>query len=500
MKTRLGMAEPLRQRVALVMITAALLATLVVSGWAAQTPADMSLPVAGSRVMDFQNIKRVAVSDPMVADYVVLSAKQIMLTGKAPGATDFYIWDDKGQHKFRVAVTAAPSGMGDIVSRIEEAIGRPEVRVSAHNDIILLEGEVDTAAEAERAGAIAAAYAPRISNLVRPRSLAGGPVLDVAAIQAAVGPSIQVSTLSDRILLFAGTATPAQKARLDQIIRGLGTQIGVVDTVSAPAYEPRQILVHVKVVDCNRSALSEIGVTWGGLALTQDGGEGVQTYEVHDQPFVFGEVFAEPEGLLEGGPIMRLEGLSALLKLLVTDNKARILAEPNLLVTEGKRADILVGGEIPIPVVQSVGGGVGSVTVEWKEFGVALAIEGTVSADGQSIDLDVSPEVSNLDYGNAVVVAGIRLPALRTRRAHTVLHMGNCQTLVIGGLYQSDQVKTVTGIPLLKDLPILGPLFRRTDKEQRDSELVIFVTPEVLTKTSAAARTEDALKQTGETR
>jgi pilus assembly protein CpaC len=488
------MAEPLRQRVALVMITAALLATLIVSGWAAQTPADMSLPVAGSRVMDFQNIKRVAVSDPMVADYVVLSAKQIMLTGKAPGATDFYIWDDKGQHKFRVAVTAAPSGMGDIVSRIEEAIGRPEVRVSAHNDIILLEGEVDTAAEAERAGAIAAAYAPRISNLVRPRSLAGGPVLDVAAIQAAVGPSIQVSTLSDRILLFAGTATPAQKARLDQIIRGLGTQIGVVDTVSAPAYEPRQILVHVKVVDCNRSALSEIGVTWGGLTA---GGQ------VHDQPFLFGEVFTEPQGLLEGGPILRLEGLSALLKLLVTTNKARILAEPNLLVTEGKRADILVGGEIPIPVVQSVGGGlgaVGAVTVEWKEFGVALAIEGTVSADGQSIDLDVSPEVSNLDYGNAVVVAGIRLPALRTRRAHTVLHMGNCQTLVIGGLYQSDQVKTVTGIPFLKDLPILGPLFRRTDKEQRDSELVIFVTPEVLTKTSAAARTEDALKQTGETR
>jgi pilus assembly protein CpaC len=488
MKTNLNLKERVRQQAVLAAVAAVLLTALASSGWADPGEERMSLPVGGSKVMDFQAIRRAAVSDPNVADYVVLSAKQIMLTGKAPGTTDFYVWDEKGEHKFRLLVAAAPELGPEVVEKIQDEIDRPGIRVTEHNGVVLLEGEVEAAAEAERAGAIASAYAPTVRNLVHARSAAERPAVDLAAIQEAAGPGITVSALTERTLLFEGFATPEQKARLDQIVRGLGTQVGVVDTVSCPEYAPRQILVHVKVVDVSKSALSDVGVVWGGL--NEEG--------AHDQPILLGEVFSGPVALDDGGPIRRLEGISAQIKALTTTNKARVLAEPNLLVAEGETASILVGGEIPIPVVQTATGAAtgaaGAITVEWKEFGVRLQIKGTVGRDGKSINLDVTPEVSSLDYANAVVVSNIVLPALRTRRAHSVLHMNDGQTLVIGGLYQTEWAKNERKIPLLGDLPILGSLFKRTDKQRRDTELVILVTPEIMTEAKAAARTQAALE------
>ena len=311
--------------------------------------------------------------------------------------------------------------------------------------------------------------------------------MDVEAIQRAVGPDITVNALTDSTLLFEGTATPEQKARVSEILRALAAKVSVVDMVSAPAYTPSQVLVHVRVMDIDKSALNEMGIEWGGL--NEDG--------AHDQPILLGEASIGPYPLNEGGPIRRLEGLSAKLTALVTDNRARVLAEPNLLVVEGETAEILVGGEIPIPVVQnstgSATGTAGAVSVEWKEFGVSLAMKADVGPDGKTVDLDVTPEVSSLDFGNAIVVSNIVLPALRTRRAHTVLHMNDGQTLVIGGLYQVEWSKNVNKIPLLGDLPILGELFKHTSKQKRETELVILVTPEIVTETSAAARTEAAL-------
>jgi pilus assembly protein CpaC len=140
----------------------------------------------------------------------------------------------------------------------------------------------------------------------------------------------------------------------------------------------------------------------------------------------------------------------------------------------------------------------GAVTVQWKEYGVRLEMKGTIVADGKSINLDITPEVSSLDYGNAIVVSGFALPALRTRRAHSILHIGDGETLVIGGLYQSEWSTSVSKIPILGDIPIIGELFKRTDKQKRETELVIFVTPEIVTADSAAARTAAALEMVGE--
>jgi pilus assembly protein CpaC len=217
----------------------------------------------------------------------------------------------------------------------------------------------------------------------------------------------------------------------------------------------------------------------------------------HDQPILLGETSTGPFPLFTGGSFERLEGLSAQLKALITTNRARMLAEPNLLVEEGKLAEILVGGQIPIPVVQP-GAAAGTVTVEWKEFGVKLAMKADIGGTGKDINLDIMPEVSNLDFAHAIVVSGIRLPALRTRRVHSSLHMQDGQTLVIGGLYQNEDSKLVRKVPLLGDLPILGSFFRRSDKQKQETELVVFVTPQIVTDASSAARTEELMKKMGE--
>lgn len=515
MRTRTHIGQQIARRAVLALVLAVVLLVLAsaVAGAAEESAApaiEKQLAVGASEVLDFQGIKRAAVADPLVADYVVLSAKQLLVSAKAPGATDFYVWDDKGQHAYRLVVTAPPSRMAEVVQKIAEAIAQPAIKVSEHNGMVILEGAVETDYEAKRAEAIAGAYVSkdRVSNLIQVRAPAQKPPLDVAAIQSVVGPDIQVRALTDKTLLFEGTATPAQKARIGQIMKALGAQVSVVDMVSAPAYAPRQILVHVKVVDVNKSALGDIGIDWGGLTrenVTQTMGNTTTEstkYIAHDQPFLFGEVFGGALPVDQGGPIRRLEGISARLKALVADNKARILAEPNLLVTEGETANMLVGGEIPIPVVQSTAGAAtaaaGAVTVEWKEFGVKLEMKGDIGTDDKSIDLDVTPEVSSLDFGNAIVVSGIVLPALRTRRAHTVLHIGDGETLVIGGLYQSELSKNVRKIPILGDIPIIGEFFKHTQTNKSETELMIFVTPEIVTADSAAARTAAALEMVGE--
>ena len=133
----------------------------------------------------------------------------------------------------------------------------------------------------------------------------------------------------------------------------------------------------------------------------------------------------------------------------------------------------------------------GTVTVEWKTFGVKLDIEPSILEGGQRINLKVGPEVSSLDYGNAVTIGGFVLPAMRSRRATTVVTVGNGQTLLIAGLLQSQDTKVVRKIPLIGDIPIIGELFKRREFQTGQNELVIMVTPEIVEKTAAGSRMQE---------
>jgi len=169
--------------------------------------------------------------------------------------------------------------------------------------------------------------------------------------------------------------------------------------------------------------------------------------------------------------------LATLIKALQQRNILQILAEPNLVTTSGKEASFLVGGEFPIPVLQG-GANSGAVTIQFREFGVRLTFNPVVT-DNNTIRLYVKPEVSSLDYSNALSFNGFTIPALSSRKMETNIELGEGQSFVIAGLIDNRLTETVSRIPGLSSLPILGNLFKSKEVDRTNTELIVVVTPEV---------------------
>lgn len=164
----------------------------------------------------------------------------------------------------------------------------------------------------------------------------------------------------------------------------------------------------------------------------------------------------------------------------------RTLAEPSLVAMSGQTATFLAGGEFPIPVVQS-GGGNGSVTIEFKEFGIRLSLTPTV-LQGDRIALKVAPEVSELDFTSGVTVQGVQVPGISVRRTDTAVELGDGESFIISGLVDQNLSANVDKIPWLGDIPILGTFFRSTSYERQDRELIMVVTPNLVTPLAPETR------------
>jgi Flp pilus assembly secretin CpaC len=162
-----------------------------------------------------------------------------------------------------------------------------------------------------------------------------------------------------------------------------------------------------------------------------------------------------------------------------TMGRAKILAEPNLLAGNHDTASFLAGGEIPIPIAQPTTNGASTVTIQYREFGIRLSFIPEIVSDSL-IRLNVHPEVSSLDFANAVVISGFRIPALRTRRIATTVDVRRDQSLILSGLLDDERQRTRTGVPLLSQIPILGALFGSTQWETDQTELLIVVTPMIV--------------------
>ena len=159
---------------------------------------------------------------------------------------------------------------------------------------------------------------------------------------------------------------------------------------------------------------------------------------------------------------------------------ARILAQPNLMAANNEEASFLAGGELPIPVAQgSTTGGAPVVTIMWREFGIRLTFTGEIISDSL-IKLKIRPEVSSLDFGNAITLEGFQIPALRTRRVESTVDVRRDQSLIISGLLDDERQKVRTGVPFLSSIPILGALFSSTRWQNNETELLVVVTPVVI--------------------
>jgi pilus assembly protein CpaC len=282
--------------------------------------------------------------------------------------------------------------------------------------------------------------------------------------------SIQATPMNNLVLLTGTVAQPAdveEAQRLVQAYVGSGTQ--VVSRLRSAT--PLQVNLKVKIAEVSRSLVKQVGMN----ILTSDTTSGFQ-FGIGQGGLIdpkTGKVTIPASGtaVMAAGKLFGLDILSAL-QLSEADGLVSILAEPNLTALSGETASFLAGGEFPVPISQSLG----TVTIEYKQYGVGLAFTPIVLADGR-ISMRVRPEVSELSNEGSIQLNGYNVPSLTTRRAETTVELGSGQSFMIAGLLRNANTNNVDKAPFLGDLPILGALFRSTKYRRAETELVIVVTP-----------------------
>ncbi|HEU4564554.1 MAG TPA: pilus assembly protein N-terminal domain-containing protein [Gemmatimonadaceae bacterium] len=248
--------------------------------------------------------------------------------------------------------------------------------------------------------------------------------------------------------------------------------------VHSPA-DRMQVALSIKFAEVRRDVLREIGVS--GLFRDQHTRVGTGIFRTDDVFQPNGKITVPAStGFLSVLTDFGTDNLLAFLSAEEQKGNARLLAEPTLLAANREEANFLAGGEVPVPVVQG-GGGTGgnqAITIQYREFGVRLRFVAEILSDSL-IKLTVRPEVSSLDFSNAVEISGFRIPALRTRRVESTLDVRRDESLIISGLFNEEREKVRTGIPGLMNIPILGELFSSTRFTRNQSELLVIVTPAV---------------------
>ncbi len=370
-------------------------------------------------------VRQVSLAAPEIADSVLLSSRQIYVIGKKIGTTTLTLWDS-GNNVSVLDIEVTP----DIVGFKEKLweilpLEKTSIGVTAANGGITLFGKVSSTANMDQALALAELFAPeQVTNLMQ----VGG----VNQVMLEVRVAEMQSTLTKRLGINFTAFTDGRFFGLNLFSDLVG--IGSLLNTGRP----------------------------GPLAL-----EGVISSSINSiLQFDAGDVT-----------------VTGFIDALKSDGLIKILAEPTLVALSGHEAKFLAGGEFPIIVPQNEN----QVTIEFRSFGVALGFTPTVlSAD--HISIQVSPEVSELDFTNAVQLAGFSVPALTLRRASTVVELADGQSFVIAGLLQEDIREVVSKFPILGSIPVLGALFRSSSFEREETELVIIVTPRLVKPLDVAAQ------------
>jgi pilus assembly protein CpaC len=454
---------------------------------------DLTLQPNQAQILEFRPVTQVAVVNPAIADVMLVSPTTLVLSAKSVGETLLFVTYTGGRSVFRVVVAAPPQpDLGQVARQIEAGINRPGVTVRAVGRVILIEGEVANEAEIARARAILRAFGientSQLLLTVRPQPTPepGPPPAEVAAqaLRSALGvPDITIRVLGPNSLAIEGHVKSQSEAdRIRALVRAIAAGVEVVDLIVVPAPEPptkRQVLIHARVVEINRTRTKELGINFGPAG------------DVSNPRFLFSQIITpnSPQGptigpidnLFGGGQFIRIQPLAFQLNMLARQGAARILSEPNLMVLEGATGNILVGGEFPYPAVQSSASGASSnaITIEFRQFGIRLEVTPELITEDE-VTLRVVPEVSALDFANGVTISGTIVPALTTRRAQTTVRIQDGQSLAIGGLLQDLFTRAQNGVAGIAQVPVLGDLFKSRQFIRNLTELVILISPEIL--------------------
>jgi pilus assembly protein CpaC len=388
----------------------------------AQSPRLISLITGRGELLQFErDIERLAISEPKIADAVLVSPREIMVNGHAPGKASLVVWDGgSAPDRYNIDVFADNSETENAHKELQA--GLPQgVMVGGSGDTIVLTGTVKDKTEVKRIEGLAQARAKKVVNLLQ---------------------------------------TP-------------------------PPPEPRQILLQVKFASIDRVALQEIGFnlfsrntsTIGETTTEQFQSPRFSQLQFQNQQFSNSTLnFADLLNLFVFRPDLNF---GATIKALQQRDILQILAEPNLITLEGKEANFLAGGSFPFPVLTSTSTGGSTspvITVQFKQFGVQLNFTPTVTSTG-AINLKIAPEVSSLDFANAVTLQGFLIPALSQRRAETEVVLKDGESFAIAGLIDNRVTQTLAKVRGLGDLPILGYLFKSRSTKKSTDELLVVVTP-----------------------
>jgi pilus assembly protein CpaC len=288
------------------------------------------------------------------------------------------------------------------------------------------------------------------------------------------GEDIQVSTSEESTILSGQVSSTNVMLRAGEIAQASGAKRSVINLLQVPGgNESQQVLLQVRFAEVNRRVLQEVGVSfflnkqnWAGRSTTQ------QFSAADFDNSGGGLVFSDFLNLFL---FDKQHGYGALLRALESRGAFQSLAEPNLIAYNGQEASFLAGGEFPVPVVQ---GATGTVTVQFKEFGIRLNFKPTIAGD--AIRLKVRPEVSTLDFANGVSLGGFRIPALTTRRAETDVELRDGQSFAIAGLLDNLSQEDRSAIPILSKLPVIGSLFKSKAERAEQTELMVLITPRLV--------------------
>ena len=282
-------------------------------------------------------------------------------------------------------------------------------------------------------------------------------------------PNVKVSVTGGRTLLEGTVQNQYEKNRAEKIAASFGGE--VINLLEMT--KPKQVRIESRVVEINSSKAKDLGIAIGNASDTNDGG-----VTVLGTPGTFSMGQSASNGR-EKSDIFGWFGsyaeINAQLNAMVRKGDAKILSQPYVITMSGEKAEILIGGEIPVPVNT----GDNAVSVEWREYGIKLNIEPNVMQD-DSVDSKINTEVSSLDWDSAIAANGSdgsTIPGMRSRKANTHVQMRPGMTMAIGGLISSEESKSVTKIPLLGDIPILGQFFRSTSKTRERREIILLLTP-----------------------
>ena len=372
----------------------------------------------GELITFSSDVNKVAISEPKIADAVVISPREVMINAKGPGRATMVVWEAGAEPaRYEIYVTKDTAEWDTFTKSMNDTAGAP-ISVTGSGDTIVLSGTVKSAADAKRLASMAQTRAKNVINLLQ----------------------------------------------------------------SPPPPEPRQILLQVKFAAIDRVALTQVGFNLFSLNPKMVGASSTEQFASPRfsqlQPSSNGQTvnFSDLLNLFAFRPDLNI---GATIKALQERNLLQILAEPNLIAVEGTEATFLAGGSFPFPTITTTptGGATAPViTVQFKPFGVKLDFTPTVTPQG-SIDLKVAPEVSSLDFANAVTLEGFLIPALSQRRAETEVILKDGESFAIAGLIDNRVIETMSKIPGLGDVPVLGKLFRSRSTQKSTDELLVVVTP-----------------------